>query len=81
MPLSQEEIDSLLRLIGHTEDAEINCEQCLALVAEFAEQQLRGRSVHEGLKAVEQHLSVCTECRDEYEALRRTLDNAGDSHE
>ncbi len=81
MPLSKEEIDSLLRLVGHTEDAEINCEQCLALVAEFAEQQLTGKSIHEGLKAVEQHLSVCAECRDEYEALRRTLDDISGSDE
>lgn len=78
MPLSKEEIDGLLRLIGLTEDTEINCEQCLALVAEFAEQQLAGKSIHEGLKAVEQHLSVCAECRDEYEALRRTLDDMDD---
>ena len=79
MPLSKEEIDGLLRLVGLTKDSEINCEQCLALVAEFAEQQLTGKSIHEGLRAVEQHLSVCAECRDEYEALRRTLDNMDDS--
>ena len=81
MPLSKEEIDGLLRLVGLTEDVEINCEQCLALVAEFAEQQLTGKSIHEGLKAVEQHLSVCAECRDEYEALHRTLDDMDDSDE
>ena len=81
MPLSRQEIDSLLRLVGQTEDAEINCKQCLALVAEFAEQQLTGKSIHEGLKAVEQHLSVCAECRDEYEALRRTLDEIDDGNE
>ena len=81
MPLSKEEIDALLRLVGLTKDTEINCEQCLALVAEFAEQQLAGKSIHEGLKAVEQHLSVCAECRDEYEALRRTLDDIDDADE
>ena len=81
MPLSEEEIASLLRLVGNTEDAEINCEQCLALVAEFAEQQLTGKSIQEGLKAVEHHLSVCAECRDEYEALRRTLDAMDDGDE
>lgn len=75
MPLSKKEIDGLLRLVGLTEDSEINCEQCLAVVAEFAEQQLTGKSIHEGLKAVEHHLSVCAECREEYEALRQTLDN------
>ena len=78
MPLSRQEIDSLLRLVGQTGDAEINCEQCLALVAEFAEQQLAGKSVHEGLKVVEQHLSVCGECEEEYQALRRTLGDLDD---
>ena len=75
MPLSRQEIDTLLRLISVTEDTELNCEQCLALVAEFAEQQLHGKPIHEGLQAVGQHLSVCDECREEYEALRAILDD------
>jgi hypothetical protein len=75
MPLSKREIDGLLRMVGLTEDSELNCEQCLALVAEFAEQQLAGKTIHECLEAVQQHLSLCTECREEYEALRLTLDD------
>lgn len=73
MPLSKKEIDELLRLVGLTEDTELNCDQCLSLIAEFAEQQLQGKTVHDGLQAVQQHLSVCGECREEYEALRVTL--------
>ncbi len=73
MPLSKKEIDGLMRLIGLTKDEEINCEQCLSLVAEFAEQALAGKSIPEGLKAVEHLLSVCAECREEYEALQRAL--------
>lgn len=75
MPLSKKELEGLLRLVGLTKDSEINCEQCLALVAEFAEHELAGKSVPEGLKAVEQHLSVCSECREEYKALPRALGN------
>lgn len=74
MSLSDSEIARLLRLVGQTEDGELNCEQCLALVAEFAETQLAGKSIPAVLRAVEQHLSVCGECREEYEALRRALD-------
>ena len=74
MPLSNKELEGLLRLVGLTNDKEINCEQCLALVAEFAEHKLAGKSVPEGLIMVEQHLSVCLECREEYEALQRALD-------
>ncbi len=73
MPLSKKEIDELLRLVSLTEDNELNCDQCLSLVAEFAEQQLHGKTLHDGLQAVQQHLSVCGECREEYEALRVTL--------
>ena len=80
MSLSRDEIAQLLQLIGQTEDHELNCEECLALVAEFAESQLSGKSVPAGLQAVEQHLAVCGECREEYEALRKTLDSLrGDS--
>ena len=79
MPLSKKEIDGLMRLVGLTEDGEINCEQCLAVVAEFAEQQLAGKTISEGLKTVEHHLSICDECREEYEALQRTLDDTDDN--
>ena len=73
MSLTNEEIDGLLRLIGLTKDDEIDCERCLALVAEFAERELAGRSIRAGLEAVEHHLSLCPECREEYEALLRAL--------
>ena len=81
MPLSNKELEGLLRLVGLTNDKEINCEQCLALVAEFAEHELAGKSVPEGLKAVKQHLSVCSECREEYEALQRALGKLKDDPE
>jgi hypothetical protein len=73
MSLSKEEIDGLLRLIGLTRDDEIDCERCLALVAEFAEQELAGRPIPAGLEAVAHHLSICAECCEEYEALLRAL--------
>lgn len=78
MALSKEQVDGLLRLVGLTKINEINCDDCLAAVAEFAELQLVGKSLPEGLHAVEHHLSVCDECREEYEALLRTLEKVDD---
>ena len=77
MVLTKDEIDALVRLIGLTQDAEIDCEQCLARVAEFAEQELAGKPIPEVLRAVEHHLSICGECREEYEVLRRMLQEVG----
>jgi hypothetical protein len=73
MSLSKEEIAELVRLIGLTRDDEIDCERCLALVGEFAERELAGRSVPDGLEAVAHHLSICAECCEEYEALLEAL--------
>jgi len=73
MALSKKEINGLMRLVGLTKEEEINCEECLSRVAEFAEQQVAGKSLSEALKAVEQHLSVCGECREEYQALQQVL--------
>lgn len=73
MALSNEDITELLRQIGLTRDKEIDCERCLALVAEFAERELAGLSVPAGLEAVAHHLAICTECYEEYEALLQAL--------
>ena len=76
MALTRREVDRLLEVLGRTERAEIDCEGCLALVAEFAERNLAGVPIADGMVAIEQHLAVCDECREEYEALRRTLEDA-----
>ena len=73
MTLSKQEINALLRLIGLTQDEELNCEQCASHVAEFADRELSGKSVSGALEAVAHHLSICVECREEYDALRRAL--------
>lgn len=73
MPLSKSELEALVRLVGLTKDAEMDCQQCLALVAEFAERKLAGKSLPDALAAVDHHLAVCSECREEYEALQAAL--------
>ena len=78
MGLSKKDIHGLLRLVGLTKEEEIDCEECLSRVAEFAEQALAGKSIPAGLKAVAQHLSVCAECREEYEVLQQALEKMDD---
>lgn len=74
MPLSKKELEALMEQIGLTRDQEIDCDQCLSQVAEFAEHHLAGQTIPHGLKAVQHHLAICGECREEYEALQRALD-------
>lgn len=69
MSLTPEEIQKMLDVVRATQPIEIDCDVCLMQVGEFAELNLVGKPIPEGLKAIEQHLSICDECREEYEML------------
>ena len=69
MALTREQIDKLLVLIGSQQDDQLDCDGCLAHIAEFADLQLENRSMPEALKAVQLHLESCPCCADEYQAL------------
>ena len=73
MKLSSAQVDSLLKLVGQTRQRELNCDECLDQVSEFAEYRLSGKQLPAALKAVEHHLAFCAECREEYEALHLAL--------
>jgi uncharacterized protein with PIN domain len=82
MTLHDDQIRALVRALSLTQELEINCNECLDLVAEFAEREFSGRPIPDALEAVRHHLALCGECRDEYEALFRSLrrlDEAGES--
>lgn len=69
MSLSRPELQKMLDVVRATQTVEIDCDVCLMRVGEFAELNLVGKPIPEGLKAIEQHLSICDECREEYELL------------
>lgn len=73
MALTKKAIHDLLRQVRLTREREIGCDQCLERAAEFAERALAGRSISEALEAVEHHLRMCRDCREEYDALLRSL--------
>lgn len=71
--LSPEQIAGLLRLLDLTRDAELTCGEFQLHAAEYAERERAGRPRDGAMPHVAQHLTVCPECREEYEALRRVL--------
>jgi len=73
MALTEKEIRELMRQVRLTKDEEIGCNDCLERAAEAAERMLSGKTVAEGVEAIEHHLEVCQDCREEFEALRKAL--------
>ena len=73
MTISNQQIDALLKMLALTRDREVTCDDCLGQMAEFAENFLTGRSVPESLRCIDEHLQLCGECREEFEALKKAI--------
>ena len=73
MPLTNEQIRSLLGMIAASEADSMECDGCHEQLAEFAETMLAAREVPEALQAVEVHLRQCRCCNDEFNALLEGL--------
>jgi hypothetical protein len=58
--------------IANTRDRESDCE-CQRYVGELAERRLAGRLLDAKLAQTAHHMTVCDECREEYEALEAVL--------
>jgi len=73
MPLDRQQLQRLLGFIANTHDDEIDCDECLAEMAEFAERELAGLVISEALRRTEAHLASCPECAEEYALLLAAL--------
>lgn len=71
--LTKKQIQELVRQVGATREREMDCTECQSCFGEFAERQLAGLPVDEALALVQQHLTLCPECKEEFEALEKIL--------
>jgi len=70
------EMVNMLQALAMTEEQEISCDDVFAVLDEFAEAVRRGENVLLLMPLVRQHLDMCPDCREEYEALLRMLQPA-----
>ncbi|RMF45563.1 MAG: hypothetical protein D6755_07920 [Anaerolineae bacterium] len=71
--LTTDVLQKMVRGLEQTRDEEITCGECFEQVGVFAEMVLAGKPAAEALPLVEHHLSMCTDCRTEFEALLDAL--------
>jgi hypothetical protein len=64
---------NMLEMIAHTQDRELLCNEVHALIDQFAEMKMRGDDPTRWMPLVQQHLDMCPDCREEYEALLEAL--------
>jgi hypothetical protein len=69
MPLKDRHVRALLVACVETRADEIDCEEFLSSMAEYAEVRASGRSLPETLVKVEAHERLCANCAEECQAL------------
>ena len=63
----------LLGEIAETREVEIGCDECFKQVDRFVEMKLSGLNTAQAMPLVQEHLEICGECREEFEALLLAL--------
>jgi heterodisulfide reductase subunit B len=63
----------LLREMAETREVEIGCDECFEQVDRFVEMELSGLNAAQATPLVRDHLKICGECREEFQALLLAL--------
>lgn len=71
MKPTRQQMRELLRVVLATEPSEIDCDEFLVHVGAYLEALGPDDQPPAELRAVSQHLAVCAECREEFDALVR----------
>lgn len=75
--LSHAQLAELARLLAATAPEELDCDAFLHHMAAFAERHGGAAGAPDLLRALRQHMEVCPECKEEFEALLRAVEGDG----
>ncbi|MBO6585934.1 MAG: hypothetical protein JJ953_07525 [Gracilimonas sp.] len=75
MKLNKQIIKILVSSVKATHEHELGCGECFDEIHEFAEMELLGKSPAKAKPLVKEHLEKCGECREEYKALLKAMEN------
>jgi hypothetical protein len=70
----EEAVVDLMHRLQKTHEEELSCDEVFALVDEYAEASQRGEDVTSLKPLIRQHLDMCRECEEEYQALLSVLE-------
>lgn len=70
---SNAQVKALVMGLANTDAQELSCDEVYALLDRFAEMELQGEDAAALMPWVEHHLNMCPECREEYDALRKSM--------
>ncbi len=73
MQIPFDKLKIMVRGVARTQEKEYSCDDVYELLDEFTEAVAQGKDVTQLMPLVQQHLEMCPDCREEFEALLRVV--------
>jgi predicted transcriptional regulator len=74
MGISPSQTEMVLHMLEKTQTVELSCDEVFELLDQYTEMVMRGEDVKNLLPLVHYHLEMCSDCTEEFEALKRILE-------
>jgi len=74
-PLTDDVILKFLKVLENARAEEMTCSELYTQLDEFVEREVNSKDAEKIMPLVQEHLDMCSDCCDEYEALLSVLEN------
>jgi hypothetical protein len=76
--VQDEVVLKFLQVLENVRGEEMTCEQMFAQLDEFVEQEVKSHDAAKIMPLIQEHIDMCPDCCDEYQALMDVLVNTKD---
>lgn len=73
--MQDEVVLKFLQVLENVRHEEMSCEEMFAQLDEFVEREVKAHDASRIMPLIQEHIDLCPECCDEYEALLDVLEN------
>ena len=73
--LHDEVIVKFLQILENVRDEEMSCDEMFVRLDEFVETEVKSHDAEKLMPLLREHLDMCPDCDEEYEALLNVLEN------
>ena len=75
-PLSDEVVQGFLRVLDKIRAEDVTCEEVFTQLDEYVEKEVDGKDAARLMPLLREHLDICSDCCDEYEALLKVIEKS-----
>jgi len=73
--IQDEVVLKFLQILDTVREEEMSCDQMFIQLDEFVELEVKSRDAAKLMPLIQEHIDMCPECCDEYQALLTVLEN------